>query len=102
MAHFRFPAGETTPAIRHRTVDELWYVLSGRGVMWTSDGEFPDGFPISPGTCVFIPVGTVFQVRTEDEAPLEAVGATMPPWPGDGEADVVVGPWEPTLEPGPH
>ena len=29
--------------------------------------------------------------------PLAAIGVTMPPWPGDGEAIVVPGEWRPTV-----
>jgi mannose-6-phosphate isomerase-like protein (cupin superfamily) len=43
---------------------------------------------------VSIPVGTAFQFRASDMA-LESVAVTMPPWPGDGEAELVSGhdPW---------
>jgi len=34
MAHFRMPAGLTGRAVKHRTVEELWYVLAGSGEMW--------------------------------------------------------------------
>ena len=101
MARFTFPAGETSPAVRHRTVAELWYVVDGHGWLWTSAGA-ADGFPVHPGVCVVIPVGTSFQVRADASGPLVAVGTTMPPWPGEGEAEIVDGPWQPTLLPGPH
>ncbi len=55
------------------------------------------------GTCLSIPVGTEFQFRNVSDERLAIVGATMPPWPGTGEAIVVDGnpEWEPTVEPGP-
>ncbi len=56
---------------------------------------------VEAGTCLTIPVGTAFQFRAEGPAPLAAVGVTMPPWPGDGEAVRTDGPWAPTVEPGP-
>ena len=34
MAHFELAAGATSLAVRHRTVEELWYFVSGRGEMW--------------------------------------------------------------------
>lgn len=101
LAHFEFPPGSISPAVRHRTVDELWYFMNGVGRMWTSSSE-EQGFDVRPGTCVRIPVGTSFQVRSFGHEPLSAIGATMPPWPGNGEAEIVDGPWSPTLEPGPH
>ena len=44
-------------------------------------------------TCLSIPAGTHFQFRAAGEGPLAAVGVTMPPWPGDGEAYDVPGAW---------
>jgi mannose-6-phosphate isomerase-like protein (cupin superfamily) len=99
MAHFQLAAGETSVAVRHRTVEELWYFVGGRGEMWR---RAPDGAErvdeVGPGLSLDIPVGTSFQFRALGDEPLSAVGVTMPPWPGDGEAIVVKGPWEPTVE----
>ena len=36
MAHFELAGGRVSDAIFHRTVDEIWFVLSGRGEMWRS------------------------------------------------------------------
>jgi mannose-6-phosphate isomerase-like protein (cupin superfamily) len=92
MAHFTFPPGRTSPAIRHRTVDEMWFVTAGRGRMWTgATGEVD----LAPDMCIGIPAGTPFQVRCGPE-PLVIVAATIPCWPGDGEAEVVGGPWVPS------
>ena len=33
MAHFELAPGQTSVAEAHRTVDEIWYFLSGRGEM---------------------------------------------------------------------
>jgi quercetin dioxygenase-like cupin family protein len=38
-AHFRLAAGATSVAVRHRTVDEIWYVVEGDGEMWLADGD---------------------------------------------------------------
>jgi len=43
-----------------------------------------------------IPVGTEFHFRSDSDEPLEAVGVTMPPWPGADEALEVEGVWKPT------
>lgn len=44
MAHFELAAGRVARAVRHRTVEELWFVLAGRGEMWRRQGErFVDG-----------------------------------------------------------
>jgi len=98
MAHFLLPAGQVSRAVRHRTVEEIWYVLSGVGQMWRSaDGRNGEIVSLSAETCLTIPVGTVFQFRCLGDQPLTAVAVTMPPWPGDGEAEPVKGKWEPTV-----
>jgi len=101
LAHFQLEPGETSVAVRHRTVEEIWYFTAGRGQMWRDDGEVAETVDARPGTCITIPVGTRFQFRAEGPEPLAAVGVTMPPWPGDGEAVRADGPWPPTVPPGP-
>jgi mannose-6-phosphate isomerase-like protein (cupin superfamily) len=95
MAHFELAPGRVSRAVAHRTVDEIWYILHGQGQMWRRQGQRQETVPLSPGTCVSIPVGTHFQFRASDGAPLTVVGVTMPPWPGDDEAYEVPGTWEP-------
>ena len=102
LAHFELPAGATSVAVRHRSVDELWYVLAGRGQMWRRAGRSEEIVDLAPGTCLSIPVGTSFQFRADDGEPLAALGATLPPWPGPGEAELVEGVWRPTVPAGPH
>lgn len=94
MAHFRLAAGAVSKAVRHRTVEEIWYVLDGRGQMWRRQGGREETVDLAPGTCLTIPVGTAFQFRAAADAPFSAVAVTMPPWPGEGEAEFVDGgPW---------
>jgi mannose-6-phosphate isomerase-like protein (cupin superfamily) len=93
MAHFELGAGRTSRAVAHRTVEEIWYVLAGRGEMWRRQGDRQETVILAPGTCLSIPVGTHFQFRAADAAPLAAVAVTMPPWPGPDEAYEVTGPW---------
>jgi len=38
MAHFELPPGQTSRAVAHRTVEEIWYFLAGRGEMWRKMG----------------------------------------------------------------
>ena len=82
----------------HRTVEELWFVLLGRGEMWRGYDGGEEVVELRPGTCLTIPVGTRFQFRAAGSEPLSAVGVTLPPWPGEGEAVPVTGPWMPTLD----
>lgn len=93
MAHFELAAGRVSRAVAHHDVDEIWYILAGQGEMWRRRGERQETVALRPGTCVSIPAGTHFQFRCAGEAPLAAVGVTMPPWPGPGEAYDVSGPW---------
>jgi mannose-6-phosphate isomerase-like protein (cupin superfamily) len=93
MAHFELPAGKVSAAVTHRTVEEVWFVLSGRGEMWRKQGEREQTVLLEAGVCLTIPQGTHFQFRAEDSGALAAVAITMPPWPGEGEAVHVAGPW---------
>lgn len=52
--------------------------------------------PVRSGTCISIPRGTHFQFRSFGPEPLSAIAITMPPWPGEGEALAVPGPWQPS------
>lgn len=96
MAHFALPAGHTSTAVTHRTVDEIWFVLSGRGEMWRRQPGREEVVSLEPGLCLTIPLGTHFQFRSVGDETLAVLGVTMPPWPGEGEAVVVAGKWEPT------
>jgi len=97
MAHFELAPRQTSTAVTHQTVEEIWFVLAGRGEMWRRQGKREAIVTLEAGVCLTIPRGTHFQFRTLGDAPLAAVGVTMPPWPGDGEAVVVAGPWTPTV-----
>jgi mannose-6-phosphate isomerase-like protein (cupin superfamily) len=97
LAEFELGAGETSIAVEHRTVDEVWYFLRGRGEMWRKSGAQEEVVEVSPEVCVTIPLGTRFQFRAFDDGPLAAIGVTIPPWPGEGEATPVDGKWEPTV-----
>jgi mannose-6-phosphate isomerase-like protein (cupin superfamily) len=101
VAHFELGPGRTSVAVTHRTVEEVWYFLTGRGEMWRKLGQQEEVVELSSGLCITIPVGTRFQFRAFGDKPLAAVGMTIPPWPGGSEATIVTGPWDPTVEAGP-
>ncbi len=96
MAHFELASGQTSRAVTHRTVEEIWVCVSGRGEMWRRQGGREEVVRVAPGVCLTIPLGTHFQFRALGREPLGVVAVTMPPWPGDGEATVVPGRWQPT------
>jgi len=93
LAHFELAPGQTSRAVTHGTVEEIWYVVQGHGEMWLKAGEREDVVVLAPGICVSIPAGTHFQFRALGVEPLAAVAVTMPPWPGAQEALVVEGLW---------
>ena len=97
VAHFELAPGQTSTATTHRTVEEIWFFLSGRGEMWRKQDGREEVVPVDPGVCLTIPLGTHFQFRSFGYEPLAALGVTMPPWPGEGEAIVVQGKWNPTV-----
>lgn len=97
MAHFRLPAGAIARPVQHRTVEEMWFVVAGRGEMWRRQDGREEVVPLVFGTSLTIPLGTAFQFRAAADEPLDIVGCTMPPWPSDDEAYPVPGKWPPTV-----
>lgn len=95
MAHFTLRPGAVSRAVAHRTVEEVWFFLSGSGRMWRKLKEQESVIEVEEGVSVLIPIGAHFQFRADGSAPLVAVGTTMPPWPGADEAYDVPGIWEP-------
>jgi mannose-6-phosphate isomerase-like protein (cupin superfamily) len=93
MAHFKLQPGQVSIAIAHRTVEEIWYITAGKGQMWCGYDFMDEWTPLYPGVSIAISVGVRFQFRCEGETALEAVGVTMPPWPGIDEAYEVEGKW---------
>lgn len=93
MAHFSLPPGAVSKAVAHRKVEELWFFTGGRGRIWRKLGDTQETVEARPGLSICIPVGAHFQFRCDGEEPLEAVGVTMPPWPGMEEAYEVDGVW---------
>jgi mannose-6-phosphate isomerase-like protein (cupin superfamily) len=91
MVHCTLRRGTTTRAVRHRTVDEVWYCLAGSGELWRGDSAHQEVVRLRAGVSVTIPCGTSFQFRAEQT--LELVIVTMPPWPGADEAVPVEGVW---------
>jgi mannose-6-phosphate isomerase-like protein (cupin superfamily) len=101
LAQFSLAAGETSVAVHHRTVEEIWYVLSGAGKIWRRLGAQEEMADLKPGNCLTVPLGTRFQFKSLGPEALVVIAITMPPWPGQGEAVRSPGPWEATVVPGP-
>ena len=98
-------AGQVSRPVRHRTVEEAWYILSGTGEVW----RCPPGTPVRQalpvkvmaGDALVIPTGWDFQFRADAESDMRFVCVTMPAWPGMEEAAEAPegGLGEPTLAP---
>ena len=97
MIHSTVPPGQTNRATAHETVSEFWYVLEGEGEIWRRDGREERITSLVPGVSIDIPMGTAFQYRSTGTHPLKFICVTMPPWPGDHEANHLGGAWAPTV-----
>jgi mannose-6-phosphate isomerase-like protein (cupin superfamily) len=93
LAHGTLPVGGVSRAIRHRVVEEVWYVLDGTGQIWRKLGDEESVVDLRAGSSITIPTGAHFQFRTTGEAPLRFIMTTMPPWPGPHEAVRVPDHW---------
>lgn len=98
MAHFELAPGQTSIAVAHHTIEEIWYFFGGRGEMWRELDGVEEIVPVDAGVCLTIPCGTKFQFRAHGYEPLQAIGITMPPWPGEQESYDVQGPWQATVK----
>ncbi len=90
LVEVRLSPGATSRPVRHRTVEEIWYFLSGQGRVWRSDGAGTGSVVAArPGTVLRIPTGWSFQFQATGDQPLRFLCYTSPPWPGDAEAEPV-------------
>ena len=86
MCHCALLPGEVSKATAHRSVEELWYCISGKGQVWRKQGDLEAVVDVGPDVSLSIPTGTTFQFRNTGDDPLCFVITTIPPWPGSGEA----------------
>ena len=90
LCEVTLPAGEVSRAVWHRSVEEVWYVLEGRGQVWRWPvGEEPDDAHLSnvgPGDALAILPGWRFQFSSSETEALMFLCYTSPPWPGPQEA----------------
>ena len=98
FAHFELPPGKVTTCVTHRTIEEIWYFIEGSGELWRRDAAREEIVPVGVGTCITIPLGTRFQLRSTGVDTLRAVAVSMPPWPGGDEAYPVEGKWLATVK----
>src|SRR5690554_2893328 len=70
--------GEITAPVRHRSIEEVWYVLEGSGALWRCYGNHEEIVPLEVGTCVTIPTDASFQFRSSEDGPLHMLMFTVP------------------------
>ena len=95
-------AGQVSRPVYHRRVEEVWYVLQGRGRVWRcppgADPARVAPVGVGPGDALAIPPEWTFQFAA-DGRDLRFLCYTSPPWPGPDEAQPA--PWgalgEPTV-----
>ena len=93
MVHCTLAPGKTSLAVAHRTVDEVWHFISGRGQVWRKNEGEEGLVDADPGLSLSIEVGTHFQFRNTGGDDLCFIITTMPPWSGEDEAYLVPNYW---------
>jgi mannose-6-phosphate isomerase-like protein (cupin superfamily) len=88
---------QITAPVYHLNIEEVWYILEGRGQLWRSLDDEDETVDLSAGTCVTIPTGAAFQFRSDGDQPLRMLMMTIPPWPGPEEAVASEGKWQPGI-----
>ena len=91
MVEVTLAGGQVSKPVYHQTVEEVWYVLEGNGRVWRCppDAKEPSQVPavsVAAGDALVIPTGWAFQFRADPGADLRFLCFTLPPWPGDDEA----------------
>jgi len=86
MVHCTLPCGFCTIPVEHKTVDEIWYFLTGKGEVWRELEGRREIVVVQKGVSLNVPLHTVFQFKNTGDVPLEFIIVTLPPWPGDDEA----------------
>jgi len=93
LSHCTLPPKAISQAVRHKTVEEIWYFIDGRGEVWRKLRDQEETVEVNAGASLTIPVGTHFQFRNTGDVPLRFMIATMPRWPGSDEAVRVEDHW---------
>ena len=94
MVHCTLPPGAVSMAVVHRTVEEVWYFVQGRGQVWRKSETAESVVDVQPCVSLSIEVGTHFQFRNTGDDDLCFIIVTMPPWPGEYEAVRVEDYWD--------
>lgn len=93
LCHCTLPIGKASSAVKHKTVVEIWYCLSGSGEIWQSNATKSDTKIFKAGDSFTIPAETSFQFRNTGSEILQILIVTIPKWPGPHEAIPAIGKW---------
>ncbi len=93
LCHCTLHPGRTSSPVVHRSIEEIWYILEGKGEVWRKAAGVEEIVRVNAGTSLTIPPGTAFQFRNTGADSLCILIVTMPPWPGPQEAEKTVGAW---------
>ncbi len=82
--------GERTACVSHRTIEEIWYIVRGRGIFHrqSPDGSEEQVVEVAPGEALLIPTGYRFWVENIGADDFVFLCCGTPPWPGLDEAVV--------------
>lgn len=94
MVHCTLPPGAISMAVKHLTVEEVWYFIEGQGQVWRKSESAESVLDVHPGVSLSIEVGTHFQFYNTGAENLCFVIVTLPPWPGEQEAVRVADYWD--------
>lgn len=94
LCHCTLPPSGISRAIYHKSVEEIWYFIGGKGRVWRKQGDKEAVIDVGPGVCLTIPPNTHFQFRNDGDENLTFIIVTMPPWPGKEEAVEIPNYWD--------
>ncbi|MBS3913274.1 MAG: cupin domain-containing protein [Bacteroidetes bacterium] len=94
LCHCTLPPDSISKAVKHKTVEEIWFCIAGKGTIWQKNDAFEEEQEFTAGDSFIIQVGNCFQFRNDGEVPLRILIQTMPKWPGNEEAIEVKGKWD--------
>jgi mannose-6-phosphate isomerase-like protein (cupin superfamily) len=69
IAHCTMLAGGISNAVVHRTVEVIWYCLSGLSQVWRKLGPVEEVTDLRPATCLTIPVARTSSSATRTNRP---------------------------------
>jgi hypothetical protein len=99
-AHFELAPDETPLAVMHRTVEELWYFIAGKGEMWRRLGDYEEASRFIAESQSRSPWKRAFSFARSATRPSARSRSRCRRGPAP-LAQIVEGPWKPTIPGGP-